>query len=227
MTPEVIEYPDRAIQAETLADAVAVALQACIEANKQATLAVAGGSTPATFLTALGKRDIDWTSVIVLPTDERWAPPKDDRSNEGMIRDTLMANGANPQLFSFWRKGATAVQAAPGLALDLATHLPLDICVLGMGVDMHCASLFPGGDGMTLAMADGAPAVASMLAPGAAEPRVTLSADVLSKSQMHLLIAGDDKRAALDKALGTEDTFTAPVAAVLRRCEHATVHWAP
>jgi 6-phosphogluconolactonase len=66
-----------------------------------------------------------------------------------------------------------------------------------------------------------------MLAPGAAEPRVTLSADVLSKSQMHLLIAGDDKRAALDKALGTEDTFTAPVAAVLRRCEHATVHWAP
>ena len=73
MTPEVIEYPDRAIQAETLADAVAVALQACIEANKQATLAVAGGSTPATFLTALGKRDIDWTSVTVLPTDERWA----------------------------------------------------------------------------------------------------------------------------------------------------------
>lgn len=224
---EVTEYESREAQAEALADIVAATLHERIEAHRQATVAVPGGSTPGLFLTALGKRNIDWSSVTVLPTDERWIPPTNDRSNEGMIRRTLMAHGAKPQLFSFWRKGENAARAAAGLSADLGPHLPLDVCVLGMGEDMHCASLFPGGDGLTLAMAHGAPAVVGMNAPGAKEPRVSLSADALSGGQLHLLITGEEKLDALEAAIVSKSALSAPVGAVLRRSLNTTIHWAP
>jgi len=224
---DVTEYENRETQAEALADTVAATLQERIETRRQATIAVPGGSTPGLFLTALGKRTIDWSSVTVLPTDERWMPPTNGRSNEGMIRRTLMAHGAKPQLFSFWRRGETVVQAAAGLSIDLGPHLPLDVCVLGMGEDMHCASLFPGGDGLTLAMAHGAPAVVGMNAPGAKEPRVSLSVDALCGGQLHLLITGKEKLDALKAAIKSKSPLSAPVGAVLRRNLNTTIHWAP
>jgi 6-phosphogluconolactonase len=62
-----------------------------------------------------------------------------------------------------------------------------------------------------------------MRAPGAPEPRITLSADALKAAKnIHIVITGAEKRAALDKAL-TLDPIAAPVAAVLA---NATVHWA-
>ncbi len=227
MMQEITEYKSREDQADKLADIIADVLEKRIEARRQATIAVPGGSTPELFLTALGKRTIDWSSVTVLPTDERWIPPANDRSNERLIRRTLMAHGAKPQLFSFWRKGMMASHAAAGLSIDLGPHLPLDVCVLGMGEDMHCASLFPGGDGLTLAMAHGAPAVVGMNAPGLSEPRVSLSADALSGGQVHLLITGEEKLSALEAAIERSSPLTAPIGAVLRRNENTVVHWAP
>ncbi len=227
MMQDVARYETREAQAEALADIVAATLEERIEEHRQATIAVPGGSTPRLFLTALGKRAIDWSSVTILPTDERWIPPSSGRSNEGMIRRTLLVHGAKPQLFSFWRKGSSAVQAAAGLSIDLGPHLPLDVCVLGMGEDMHCASLFPGGDGLTLAMAHGAPAVVGMHAPGAREPRVSLSADALSAGQLHLLITGEEKLDALKAAFASKNPLSAPVGAVLRRNLNTSIHWAP
>jgi 6-phosphogluconolactonase len=62
-----------------------------------------------------------------------------------------------------------------------------------------------------------------MRAPGAPEPRVTLTARVLADAMaIHILITGAEKREALERALRLP-LEEAPVRAVLA---NATVHWA-
>lgn len=219
-----VEYADRDALATGLAQAVAADVAAI---SGPVTLAVPGGTTPAPFLAALTGLVEDWRRVTLLATDERWAPPDHERSNERMIRAALGA--ADPAFLSYWREGEDAATAAPKLNPVFAPHLPLNLCVMGMGADMHCASLFPGGDGLAAAMDPDCPdAVAAITAPGAPEPRVTLTAPRLSEAgRLRLLITGAEKRAALSEALASGDPLAAPTGAVLRRARDAEVHWAP
>ena len=109
------------------------------------------------------------------------------------------------------------------LESQIADELPLAVVLLGMGTDMHTASIFPGADRLDTALAADAPILVPMRAPGAPEPRITLSARVLNAAmRKHVLIFGQDKRDALDAARGKlpED---APINAVI---DGATVHWA-
>jgi len=63
----------------------------------------------------------------------------------------------------------------------------------------------------------------AMRAPGAPEPRITLSANVLKNAiKRHIVIIGAEKREALEKAK-TLTPQEAPVAAILAG---TTVHWA-
>jgi 6-phosphogluconolactonase len=94
--------------------------------------------------------------------------------------------------------------------------------LLGMGADMHTASIFPEADQLDAAL-HGDDNLVAMRAPGAPEPRITLSAKVLKGAMCrHIVIIGDEKRAALDKARHLKPQ-EAPVAAVL---SGSTVHWA-
>ena len=111
-----------------------------------------------------------------------------------------------------------------GLAAGVAAVLPLSCCVLGMGEDMHIASLFPGAVGLAAALAADAPPLKAVRAPGTGEPRVTLTAPVLNASlHIHLLIAGAGKRAALDRAARCGRDTDAPVRVILNA---AAIHYA-
>ena len=95
----------------------------------------------------------------------------------------------------------TPEEALDALSAGIAPWLPISVLILGMGADMHTASLFPGGDRLADAMEARAPILMPMRAEGAGEPRITLTAPVLAGAMVtHVLITGPEKRAALEAA---------------------------
>lgn len=224
---DLIIHEDRVEQAKALAIAVASDINAALAAEGRAAIAVPGGSTPKAFLAALAAAPVDWSAVTVMATDERWAPPTDERSNERMIRAAMQA--APIRFLPFWAEGAAPLEAARGLSDRLAPLVPLTSVVMGMGADMHCASLFPGGDGLEGALAPSCDTlVLPMTAPGAPEPRITLTLPALAGAgRLRVIISGEDKKSALDRALAERDPLIAPVSAVLRASAGVEVHWAP
>ena len=218
-----IEYADAELMMMNLADKIASELRETLQHDEFATLAVPGGTTPGPIFDSLCAVDLDWARVNVMLTDERWVPETSERSNTRLIKERLLINHAAAATYlPLFKEGGSAEEKLPELSAVIAPKLPISVCVLGMGADMHTASIFPEADRLADAL-HGADILYPMRAPGAPEPRITLSAHVLKDAmRRHIVIKGADKREALEKArhLSADD---APVAAVL---SGATVHWA-
>jgi len=218
--------------AEALADRVAGALAMAITARGQATLAVSGGNTPKAFFAALSRREIDWDKVTVTLVDERMVAPAHERSNHRLASLFLLQNRAAEAGFVplYNSKGdAAAVAEAASKEID-ALALPLDVVVLGMGTDGHTASFFPGGT--TLAEVTGPEcrkSVMSIEAPGAGEPRLTLTLPrIVEAGLIALHIEGNEKKAVLARALNAGPEADMPVRAVLHHAQTPVeIYWAP
>ncbi|ROU04079.1 6-phosphogluconolactonase [Histidinibacterium lentulum] len=220
---ELKEYPDAEMMMMDLADRLASELRAALAQRDTVSLAVPGGTTPGPVFDVLSGMGLDWDRVHVMLTDERWVPEDSPRSNTRLLRERLLTGrAAAARLVPLYLPGAEPEDRLDEIAEGLAPALPLDVVLLGMGADMHTASLFPGADRLEEALTGSAPVVA-MRAPGAPEPRVTLSARVLREAMsLHIVITGREKREALERARHLTPQ-EAPVAAVLKQ---AMVHWA-
>lgn len=221
---ELIDYTDTDMMMISLAAALSRDLRAALGRRERAVFCVPGGTTPGPVFDLLAAVELDWSRVDIVLSDERWVSEDHPRSNAALVRRHLLQGpAAAARILPVWRPGLEPAQAAEALSADLAPLLPLDVVLLGMGADMHTASLFPGAPELDLALADGAPAAMAITAPGQPEARITLTAPVLRKAfALHLLITGAEKRAALEQAEGA-DPLDAPVAALL---DQAIVHWA-
>ncbi len=217
------DYPDSEMMMIDLANVLAGEIENALLTHDRASIAVPGGTTPGPIFDALCAADLAWDRVSVMLTDERWVPETSDRSNTRLLRDRLLTDrAAAAQLIPLFADAPVPEDKLAELSEALTARLPLSVCLLGMGTDMHTASIFPQADQLHQALHGDAPLVA-MRAPGAPEPRVTLSAKVLNgANNKHVVIIGDEKRAALEQAVHL-DPDEAPIAAVLRG---ATVHWA-
>ncbi|MDF1610146.1 6-phosphogluconolactonase [Hoeflea sp. YIM 152468] len=218
--------------ANALAARVAGALTAAIEARGRATLAVSGGTTPKNFFIALSNLPIAWNKVTVTLVDERMVPPSNDRSNHRLASLFLLQNHAAEAAFVplYSSPGdATAMAAAAAGKID-ALAPPLDVVVLGMGTDGHTASFFPGGTTLA-AVTDPAcgQSVMAIEAPGAGEPRLTLTLPrIVDAGLIVLHMEGDEKHSVLTRALEAGDDAEMPVRAVLRHARTAVeLFWAP
>ncbi len=219
-----LEYPDRELMMFDLADLLASELATALRQKDRASFCVAGGTTPGPVFDILSGVKLDWDRVTVFPSDERWVAESHERSNARLLKERLLIGRAAAARFVPLYADAPEPDAALDI-LEAAIEpcLPISVLLLGMGADMHTASLFPGADRLEEALAADAPVLMPMRAPGAAEPRVTLTAPVLAGAMTcHILITGADKRAALERAQALP-VAKAPVRAVL---PNATVHWA-
>lgn len=218
-----VEYPDRELMMLKLADTLTAELADCLRRHDSATFCVPGGTTPGPIFDVMSEQDLDWNRVAVVLNDERWVEEDSPRSNTALLRKRLLVSKASgATLIPLFAPGQAAEDAMGTLSAGLEGHLPISVLLLGMGADMHTASLFPGADNLAAALAADAPPLMAMRAEGAGEPRITLTARVLNDAMSkHIVITGPEKRAALERArhLPPEQ---APVRAVLTG---ATVHW--
>jgi 6-phosphogluconolactonase len=219
-----ITYPDREALMLGLAGAIAADLSEALNAAGTASLSVPGGTTPGPVFDILSGVALDWANVAVFLNDERWVNEDSPRSNTRLLKEHLLRDkAAAAQLVPLYAEAATPEEQLEALSEGLAPHLPITVLLLGMGADMHTASLFPGADLLAQALAPNAPVLMALRADAAGEPRITLTAPALAGAQnIHILITGSEKREALARATQLP-ALEAPVRVVL---DNATVHWA-
>lgn len=209
---------------------IADALRRRLNAGIDTSLVVSGGTTPARCFTELAATELDWSSVTVLASDDRWVPVDHDDSNERLVRETLLVGkAADADFFGYYADGKTIEHRCAELDAEVRfMPFPFACSLLGMGADGHFASLFADADnleeGLDLESHTLCLPVRTAASPHA---RVSLTLAALSRSdEIVLLFFGDDKHAVYERCKNDGDQF--PVSRLLRQ-KRAPVHiyWAP
>jgi 6-phosphogluconolactonase len=215
--------------AAALAHRVAAALAERLHSASRVVLAVSGGTTPVRFFEALSEQPIDWSAVDITLVDERWVDEESERSNARLVRQHLLRKAAVMARFFPLTSGSPTPEGGIQKVADRIDALPLppSVVVLGMGEDGHTASFFPQGDRLAEALnLSPTRKVEIMRAPGAGEPRVTLTFPMLAKADLILLhIEGEAKLRALRAAEEPGPVEDMPIRAFLHGDRPLETFW--
>ena len=218
MTERLIVEDPAAAAAERLAVAVAAGGH----------IALAGGSTPRAAYERLAAMDLDWSRCTVWFGDERCVEPEDERSNYGMARAALLDRLSGPGPMARRMAGELGPEKGAEdyerlLREEFGDALPeLDLVLLGIGSDGHCASLFPGQP----ALEEHTRLAVGVQRPGLEPfvPRITLTLPVINAAREVLfLVAGEDKADAVARAFGAVPDRALPAALVAPASGRLTV----
>jgi 6-phosphogluconolactonase len=176
------------------------------------TVALSGGSTPRALYSLLASpgycERIPWYQVHLYFGDERCVPPQHADSNFRMVQETLLANITLPRE-NFHRIAGELDPAVAAADYEqqlrklfgvLAGAVPrFDLILLGLGVEGHTASLFPGSD----ALNDQQHLVVATFVEKLQAHRVTLTLPVINHAaQVIFLVAGKDKAPVVKQIVG-------------------------
>lgn len=199
-----------------------------VVARGRASVLLAGGETPRRTYELLAEESlraaIPWEKVHFFWGDERCVPADDPRSNQAMVRESLLDRVPVPPANIHPIACSDAPeQAAAAYQRELEDHFAggpprFDLVFLGLGADGHTASLFPG----SAALAEQTRWTAVVHRPGDAFGRITLTLPLLHQAHRLLfLVAGQDKAAILAEIL----QGSAPSPARLVRPNGGELHW--
>ncbi len=222
-------FADKQTLAQLLAAEVALRLRDGIATKGKASLVVSGGSTPKPFFEALQGQELDWESVYITLADERWVDPKDPDSNELLVREHLLPDGAHfVGLKSHAPDPASGCTETEAALKDVPQ--PFDVVVLGMGDDGHTASLFPHAPELREALAPVNNLLCHAITPPsyAPHPRITLTLPaLLNANRIILHITGQAKHDVFVKASAAGPVEDMPIRAILRQEQTPVdVYWA-
>jgi len=117
-----------------------------INRGKRAVLGLSGGSTPRAIYEALGQENLDWSKVWVFLVDDRYINADDPKSNQFLLRSTLLKHAPIPESqIIFPDTTLPYEECIRSYEVQLRSLLknPADLVTLGLGDDGHIASLFP------------------------------------------------------------------------------------
>lgn len=220
------DYSVVAGTADTLAQEachlIAKKLATAILTRGHASLMVSGGSSPKPLFAALSQEDLAWDKVTVSLVDERWVEPGAAGSNETFIKETfLQGHAVKARFISLKSQHATVQEGLSEIeARFKSVAAPFDVCVMGMGLDSHTASWFPGSIGRAEAMDENCAArfayVNARGCSGAGEfpDRITLTLPAVMDARDIVLFIPGAEKAAVFAAAPQGDTGAAPIAAL-------------
>ncbi len=198
-------------------------LNAALERRGEATLALAGGSTPRPTYKSLAAVGFDWGGVDLFLGDERCVGTNDPESNGRMVRESLIEPAGIPEDRFHRIRGELgphegAVEYERRLRARFPAERPgFDVILLGIGSDGHTASLFPD--------APESPAstwVTPARAPESPRDRVSLTYRALAGAKRTLfLVAGAAKAPVVERILEGRGADL-PAARVAARASRAT-----
>jgi 6-phosphogluconolactonase len=211
--------------AEIAAHEVVNVARAAVAARGRFAVALAGGSTPRATYRRLAQpplaAQMPWDRTLVFFGDERGVPPTHADSNYGMAHSALLAHVPIQPERVFRIRGedpdpdAVAADYARVLAEALGVRRGetprLDLVLLGLGIDGHTASLFPGSP----VLKETFRTVAAVHAAAASVPqRFTLTYPVLNAAACVIYIVSGAEKAKVVKAALADSTTTVPAAMV-------------
>lgn len=172
-------------------------------------LNLSGGSTPKRLYTLLAtpayRERIPWLRLHLFWGDERYVPPDHPDSNFRMVREAMIAHvPISPDHVHPIPSGPSPNAAAAAYEQTLKDFYGADtldpnrplfqITLLGLGLDGHTASLFPGSSALDEQSAWVVPVVGAR-----PEPRITLTLPVIASSEtVAFIVAGAEKHDAIE-----------------------------
>jgi len=212
--PEIIVADDPPALAAAAAGAIVEIALAAVAARGRFTVALAGGSTPRVTYERLAepplRERMPWDRTWVFFGDERGVGPEHPDSNYRMANQALLTKVPIPSAQIARIRGeaedpeSAAVEYARRVAEVFACkrgELPrFDLILLGMGVDGHVASLFPGSPVLKEVFRP----VAAVHAAAAALPqRFTFTFPLINAAaRVTFLVAGPEKAKMVKAVLG-------------------------
>jgi 6-phosphogluconolactonase len=230
--PDVRVVDDLEALSRRAAESAVGIISDAIQRTGRCSLVLSGGATPVRFHQVLAStfRDaVAWPHVHVFWSDERYVPHESPQSNYRMAKYTLLdhvpcpAANVHPMPTQFANPDAAARDYEATLERYWAGEDPrLDLVLLGMGLEGHTASLFPGAP----ALREQQRRVVAAAVPAEPPLRLTLTLPALARSaHAHFLVAGSDKSDALRHVLSGSADPTAYPAAGVRATQGPVVWW--
>jgi len=154
--PQIIVLDDPAALFVRAAEEIVHISGESICTHGQFAICLTGGNTPADVYSLIATRfhlSLDWNAVHLFWGDERCVPPDDPASNYGMANRTMISKvSLEPGQIHRMRGEADPEVAASEYEAELRGFFSLDegefprfdLVLLGLGDNVHIASLFPG-----------------------------------------------------------------------------------
>jgi len=214
----------------SLADYIVQVGSKAIAEKGEFSFVLSGGSSPKRLYRLLAssyRNKLDWTKVYFFFGDERYVPANDPENNALMAKETLFDPLQIPKSTVFnINTSLSPEESAQHYQEVIESHfqgkpIRFDLILLGLGDNVHTASLFP----YTSILTEKDPAVKAVFVSELDAYRITFTAPLINRANhVVFLVYGENKAEAVKHVFGEVHDFE-KYPAQLIHLNHGSVRW--